>query len=68
MEAQRAKLVVERLQRALGAADRDHVRAGDGQRNSAGAADAAGGAGNEGDLAGERLSCGVNHLHTKLLA
>ena len=50
--AQRANLVVELLERALGARQRDDVAAGGGQREGRGATDAARSAGDEGD-AGE---------------
>ena len=50
--AQRANLVVEFLQPALGARQRDHVAAGGGEGEGGGAADAARGAGDESDAGG----------------
>ncbi len=46
-------LVIEFFERALGAADRDHMRAGAGKAQGDGAADAARGAGHQGDTAGK---------------
>ncbi len=57
----RQDLVVQGLQRALGAAHGDHMGPGVGQAQGAGAADPAGGAGDKGDEAVERLLGGVSH-------
>ena len=68
--AQRANLVVEFLQPALGARQRDDVAAGGGQGEGGGAADAARGAGDESDAGGfwRAVHAGLLRLTARLTA
>ena len=68
LAAERADLVVEVLERALRAGQRDHMGAPAGEFERDGAADAARGAGDEGDPAGERGCVGHDKLHGKVSA